>query len=119
MSQTDKALAAAIKEVANAQVAEALGGDVLGKMVKAIIDHRDSSYRSDNKTMLEKFVDEGVRRMVEDAVRDYLTEHRESIKASVSTALAARADAMAATVTEALLNDDWRADLSVKIEPKQ
>ena len=39
---TDQALAAAIQQVAQAKVAEALGGDVLGKMVTAVMEHRDT-----------------------------------------------------------------------------
>lgn len=117
MADTDKALSEAIKQIAQAKVAEALGGDILDKMITAVMNHR-SSYGSDKKTMFESMVEEQIRSMLQELVREYLAAHRGRMQEAVSTALTEHADKCAATIIDAFVNDDWRAHLQI-IVPRE
>lgn len=114
---TDEALAVAMKQVAQAKVAEALGGDVLGKMIDAVMSHkeRNTYSNSKDKTEFEKIVDRLLEGAVTAAVRDYLATYNEQIKAAVSTAMKGHADKVATTVIDAFNGDDWRATLNIEI----
>lgn len=118
---TDDAMKAAIMQVAQAKVAEAMGGDVLGKMIDAVMNHRDRSTYSRDKesTEFERIVKEHLRHAVEVAVREYLSEHREKIAAAVKAAMIeGGVDKMAASIADAFATDDWRASLNISVERK-
>lgn len=114
---TDDALKDALKQVAQAKVAEALGGDVLGKMVEAVMSHRPKSYGSsrDNPTEFERIVSENIVRLIEDAVQARLVEHGATIKAAVASAMGGHVDKMATKVIDAFVGEDWRARLHIEI----
>lgn len=120
MSETDDALAKAIREVANAKIAEALGGDVLDKMITAIMSHRDNSWQSkDNSTMLEKLVNENIRLAIEEVVRDFIKTHHSKVKTAVEDALnRGGVSVFATSIADAFAAGDWRANLMVSIDRK-
>ena len=113
--ETEKALQNAIQEVAQAKVAEALGGDVLGKLVGAVMDHRDSYHNRDSKTAFERIVDNEIHNLLIQTVRKYIDENRTAIMGQVETCLAKRVKMTAGTIVDAFINEDWRADLTVKL----
>lgn len=115
---TDKALNDAIMQVAQAKVAEALGGDVLGKIIQNVMDHKDRSYngRRDGRTFFERMVQQEVERAVSEAIREHLKEQGNEIKLAVKTALLSNADKVATEVIDAFVGGDWRADLSIKLD---
>ena len=108
----------AIRMVAQAKVAEALGGEegMLAKMVSAVMEHRDSSYRGDNKTALERIVDVQIHNLLTDVVREQIKALRPQFTEAVSAALKERADAFAAVILDGFANDDWRAELNVTVK---
>lgn len=114
---TDAALAEAIKQVAQAKVAEALGGDILGKMVKEVMDHRLKSYGSgkDNPTAFERIVTEIIQNMIRDIVREVLAARREEMTVAINAAMSGQVNRMATAVIEAFLSDEWRAQLTVTV----
>lgn len=114
---TDDALKTAVMQVAQAKVAEALGGDVLGKMITSVMDHKDySSYSRDNdKTMFEKLVEGEVERCITSAVREHLAERGDELKSAVKTALTDHLDKVATQVVDGFANDDWRASLNLTV----
>ena len=114
-SEVDQALAAAVEKVAQAKIAEALGGDVLGKIITGVMEHRDSGYGRDNKTQFERLVEGTVRDMIHRAIKTYLEERREELESSIKTALASKGDEFASSIIDAFVSEDWRATLEIKI----
>lgn len=116
MTDTDQALRDAIQQVAKAKVAEALGGDVLGKLVKSVMDHRSSSYgaRSDNRTEFERIVENEIEHVIRKAAAEVIAEREAEIRASVRKAF--NPDSFAATIIDAFATDDWRASLQVTVK---
>lgn len=112
----DIALTAAVKEVAAAKVAEALGGDILTKMVESVMNHTGSYGGRDRKTMFEELVDGQIRALLEEAVRAHLAAYRDQFNAVIATALTEHADRVATGVLDAIVSDDWRANLTVTVE---
>lgn len=114
---TDNALAEAIKQVAQAKVAEALGGDILGKMIREVMDHRAKSYGSGkgNPTAFERLVTETIQDMLRKIVRETMEARRDEFVAAVGTAMGDHMHRMASAVIEAFTSDDWRASLTVTV----
>lgn len=114
MNDTDTALNDAVMRVAQAKVAEALGGDILGKMVEKVMTHR-SSYQRD-RTEFEVLVEAELYGAVRKAVGHYLQEHSGAIKGAVAAAMASHGvDKFASTIIDAFAEEDWRAQLNVTI----
>lgn len=118
MNSTDDALKAAVMQVAQAKVAEALGGDILGTMVEAVMKHKDSSYgRRDDKTEFERLVESHIHHVLSEAIREHLAEHSAAIKAAVAAAMAREGvEKFATTIVDAFQSEDWRAELKVNVE---
>ena len=118
MSDTDKALADAIKTVAQAKIAEALGGDVLGSIIESVMNHKERTYNGgkQEKTVFETMVENQLRRAVEEAVREYLVTSSVQIKEAVAKAMEARTQDFAAIIVDSFASDDWRAELKVSID---
>jgi hypothetical protein len=108
----------AIQKVAQAKVAEALGGDVLGKMIEAVMNHRDKNMynRNAEKTVFEQIVAGLIEDAVRDATREHLKANIEQIKAAVSAGMAAGADKIATAVADAYASEEWRAELKIVID---
>ena len=116
MNDTDKTLVEAIHQVAQAKVAEALGGDVLLKIVSAVMEHKDTRYGSDQRTALEKIIEDQVHRVVTEEVRSYIDEHREEIELAVRKALVENEGGLAIAIVDAFKTDDWRATMNIEVE---
>lgn len=112
----DNQVKEAVLVVARAQVAEALGGDVLGKIVADVLNHRPTySYNNQSKTtVLEDIIREQIGVVAREAVREALgaPELREQIRVAV----VAKAEAFAVSVADAFTKEDWRAELNIKLE---
>ena len=115
MSDTEEELRNAVRTMAEARVAEALGGDVLGRIVDSVMKHRDTRYRRSDKTMLESLIEENVISMVAEVVQEHLRDRKDEIRAAIAKSLAERADPFAVAIMDGFVNQDWRADLQVKI----
>ncbi|WP_428925012.1 hypothetical protein [Marinibacterium sp. SX1] len=113
----DSEMKTAIETVAKAKVAEALGGDVLGRIVQEVLDHKPRGYGGsrDERTTLDRIVIEVVEQQITKAVREVVAENAD-VQTKIRDAVRARADAFTATIVDAFAKDDWRADLTVKIE---
>ena len=112
----DEVTKAAIETLAKAKVAEALGGDVLGKLVDEVMQHTDrSTYgQATQRTFFDKIVRECLETTIRQAVRDEIA-NSEAVKAKLKAAIHERAEAFAATVIDAFASEDWRAQLTVTI----
>ena len=112
----DNQVKEAVLVVARAQVAEALGGDVLGKIVADVLNHRErTAYSGESKTtVLEDIIRDQIRAVAHEAVREALNapEFREQIRVAV----VAKAEAFAVSVADAFNKEDWRAELNIKLE---
>ena len=118
MTTTDEALKEAVMQVAKAKVAEAMGGDVLGKMIEAVMNHREKGYGRDrdDRTEFEKIVERHIAQAIDEAVRAHLAAYTEQVKAAVRSAMEAKMDAFAASIVDAFAGEDWRATLQVEIK---
>lgn len=112
----DNQVKEAVLVVAKAQVAEALGGDVLGKIVTDVLNHRPSSSYSSNPqpTVLESIIRDQVRAVAQAAVREALNEP--VMQEQIKTAVIAKADTFATAIVTAFATEDWRANLTVHLE---
>ena len=70
------------------------------------------------KTLLESLVHDGIRSEIATAIRDHLRAHRPALHKAVSAALNGKLDKLAMSVVDAFANEDWRADLTVKVDTK-
>lgn len=114
MSTIDDQVKEAILTVAKAQIAEALGTDVIGKIVTDILDHRPSSSydRKAQPTVLESLVRDEVISITRAAVREALDgTARDVIRAAVLS----KADQFVNVVVDGFAGEDWRADVTIKI----
>ncbi len=112
---TDAELKAAIKQVAQAKVAEALGGDILGDIIKNVMDHKNRGPGRNDKTMFEEIVDRHIVTAIETAVREHMAENISQINAAVKLALHDHADRVTTSILDAFNKDDWRASLNVTV----
>lgn len=112
----DDEMKAAIKRVAQAKIAEALGGDVLEKIVFAVMNQR-ASYGADKRTELERIVHEVIRFELEREVRDFIAKDPAILKA-IRAAIREKADEFAISVVSAFASEDWRATLNVHLSDK-
>lgn len=121
MTNLDKDIADAVQVIAKAKVAEALGGDVLGKMIDTVMNHKDRD-RYRNQEGLSEFdilVNDIIRETIRAAVRQHMKDNTETISAAVTAAFARNnTDKLVASIVDALACDDWRASLEVKIDRK-
>lgn len=117
---TDDALAEAIKQVAQARVAEALGGDVLGKMVQAVMEYRDKRYGHDNgKTFFESIVENRIECVIREAVAGVLEARKDEVSEAVKAAFARGGfDTLVGNIIGAFASDDWRATMKIEF-PKE
>lgn len=116
---TEAALNEAIKQVAQAKVAEALSPDILGTMIQAVMDHKDRSYNSSDKeqTTFEKLVNEQIKNSVRLAVTEYISENSAAIKDAVKRSMRTGGlDKLATNVVDAFASNDWRANLEIKLD---
>lgn len=115
---TDEALKAAVMQVAQAKVAEALGGDILGKMVESVMQHTDRRYgETKSQTEFERIVNQLLHSEITSAAREVLAERREEITASVRAAIQKDGfDKLAVSIVDAFASDDWRASLAITID---
>lgn len=121
MSDIEKGIDAIIK----AKIAEALAGadsgqTMMEKLVDAAltntIEVRDSSgYGKRRVQFLEHQIDLGIQHAVERAMREVLAEHHDTIKESVRKAATPHIDKMTASIVDAMVGDDWRVNMQVKI----
>lgn len=113
----DEATKAAIETVAKARVAEALGGDVLGRLVDEVMQHKDrSTYGNQSPlTFFDKIVREVLEVTIRQAVRDAIG-NSDVVKAKLKAAIEARAETFAASVIDAFATEDWRVETTVKID---
>lgn len=115
----DEETKAAIHTVAKAKVAEALGGDVLGRLIDEVMQHKDRS--TYGKANALTFFDMIVREVLEETLRREVRAaigNDETVKSKVREAIQARAETFAVTVMDAFASDDWRAKLEVVIRDK-
>ncbi len=114
MSTIDETTKLAIEAVAKAKVAEALGGDVIAKLVDEVMRHTDRPhYGSDKpKTFFDKIVRECLEAQMRQAVLEHLRDNQ-AFKEKVSEALKSGADKFATSVIEALVTGDWRANMKI------
>lgn len=113
----DEATKNAIEAIAKARVAEALGGDVLGKLVDEVMKHTDrSTYGNPTpRTFFDKIVREVLEDTIRQTVRDEIASS-EAVKAKLKAAIHEKAEAFAATVIDAFASEDWRATMTVTID---
>ena len=116
----DKEMKDAVMTVAKARVAEALGGDVLGRLVDEVLKHANRSGYSNagnTKTFLDEIVAEQIRRAVEHEVRE-LIANSPDVKERMRAAIHERADAFAMSVVDAFVTDSWQATVNVDLGHK-
>ena len=115
MSKIDEDISEAVKSVAKAKVAEALGGDVISKIVAEVMSQKRDSYgRSDAKTWFDQVVFDCVQDVIRKEVASHITTDEMRLK--IKTAIAEKADSMATTIVDAFATDNWNAKLEIKIE---
>jgi len=111
----DETMRAAIETVAKAKVAEALGGDVLGKLIDEVMKHKErSTYGKNEKTFFDVVVEDVLRETIRRAVRDEIAKNG-VVHEKLKTAIETRAASFAVAVIDAFASDDWRAQLTVKL----
>ena len=121
MSDIEKGIDAIIK----AKIAEALAGSEDGRtMFESLVDAALTNvievpnlpgHGKRRVSFLENAVDLGIQRAVERAMREVLAEHADTIKEQVRTAAAPHIDKMTASIVDAMVGDDWRVQMQVKI----
>lgn len=121
MSDIEKGIDAIIK----AKIAEALAGTEDGRtMFESLVDAALTNvievpnltgYGKRRVSFLENAVDLGIQHAVERAMREVLAEHADTIKEQVRTAAAPHIDKMTASIVDAMVGDDWRVQMQVKI----
>ena len=119
MSEIDNSVKKAIQTIAEAKIAEALGGpDIIGKMIEVVLKHADTSYGTrDKRTNLERIVEDCILVVVREEVRKFVAEN-ETIRTTVHTAVSTKASEFTAMILDAFMNDDWRAQIDVHIGDK-
>ena len=116
MSNIDDELKNAVLAVAKAKVASAMSDDLLGELVASVMKHKESGFnREGDKTFIEKTVEIGITRAIEQAVNEFLKEKSDLIKVAVKAAMEKKADEFATEILDAFAKDDWRATLDIKI----
>ncbi len=117
MSTIEETTKLAIEAVAKARVAEALGGDVIAKLVDEVMNHIDrQSYGTDKKrTFFDKIVRECMETTIRQAVNDAISSN-EIFKAKISDAIRENADKFAVTILDALADGDWRVNMKVSFK---
>lgn len=60
-------------------------------------------------------MDSLIRQEIESAVREHLSANRDELKAAVTSAMGGHLDKVASSVVDSLVNNDWRANLSITI----
>lgn len=121
MSDIEKGIDAIIK----AKIAEALAGTSEGRtMFESLVDaaltntievQSANGYSKRRVQFLEHRIDLGIQSAVEHALRDVLAEHHDTIKESVRKAATPHIDKMTASIVDAMVGDDWRVNMQVKI----
>jgi phage baseplate assembly protein W len=104
----------AIETVAKAKVAEALGGDVLGKLVDEVMRHTNRTYGSDTSTFFDRIVRECIEATIRQAAMAAISDN-EAVKEKIASAIRERADHFAVTIVDAFADNDWRAELKVTV----
>lgn len=114
---TDKELKAAIEKVAKAKVAEALGGDVLGKLVESVMNHKQRTayggHKTD-KTAFETIVEDAITATISRAVREVIAEDT-AAQERIRKLIREQADRISVSVIDAFKADDCRIELNVRL----
>jgi hypothetical protein len=118
---TDDALKEAIHQVAVAKVNEALGGDILGKMISEIMEYtRPRNYsRTDDKPRpwIEELAVEQLKAHIEITAQEMIrTTYRDQIQAAVIEMLDKHLSVIAAKMVDKLTGDRWGAQIKLEIE---
>lgn len=121
MSDIEKGIDAIIK----AKIAEALtgapeGGTLIERLVDAALKNeievpRRGGYGTARVSFVEHQIDVGIQVAVERAMREVIAEHADTIKEQVRTAATPHIDKMTASMIDAIVGDDWRVQMQVKI----
>lgn len=120
MSSIDNEMKTALETVARAKIQEALGGDVIAKIVNEVINHKSTSSfgsRNSGKTFLEIVVFDCIEVMVRRIVQEELTNNAE-IQAKMSAAIKLHSDKLVTSIIDGLLSDDWRSTFNLYVERK-
>jgi hypothetical protein len=110
----DDDVSAAVVAVAKAKVAEALGGDIIGKIVDQIMESKVNPHSRNSDTWFNSVVTG----CVENVIRKSVSEHLETpqMKAQIDAAILNKSMAMATTIVDAFVTDSWQARLEIKID---
>lgn len=111
----DTDIDAAVEAVAKAKVAEALGGDVIGKIVTEVMNHKDRSYGANRaETQFDAIVRDCVLVALRRAVEARLDG--EEVKRQIADCAEVAVKEMATRVVDAFAGDDWRAQLDIHLK---
>ena len=116
MTNIDQEVKEAVLTVAKAKVAASLSEDVLGQLVDSVMQHQSYSHNKDNKTFIERVVEQHIQEAVRQAVKEHLAENTHQINVAVKAAMADKAESFATSILDAFASDDWKASLNVTVE---
>lgn len=104
----------AVETVAKAKIAEAMGGDVIAKIVTEVMEQKSDKYgRHDAKTWFEQVVFDSIESVVRQEIAARVEQ--DDVKEMIKSAVAEKAGEIALTVASSFASQDWRAELKINI----